>query len=223
MKLLVVEDSNRLRYSLSHGLNKLGYAVDAVADGEEAIKYLAVADYDVVILDIMLPKIDGLSVLQQMRANQNESHVLILSAKDQVKDRIAGLELGADDYLIKPFSFDELNARICVLVRRAYKHKTPIIPVACFKYNSALKELSIDGMTVPLTPSETSVLECLLLNCGRVISYEKLEEKLYNYETCVTRNAIEAHISTLRKKLKKYDSTDIIKTRRGFGYYIEKA
>ena len=221
MKLLIVEDSARLRKSLAEGLKKLGYTVDTAEDGEIALKHLESMDYDVLILDIMMPKVDGLSVLKQIREKRNRVHVLILSAKGQVEDRIKGLELGADDYLIKPFSFDELNARICALMRRAHDSKSPLMSVGAFEFNSALKQLSFDQKKVNLTPHETSLLEYILLNRGHIVSYEQLELKLYNWDAVVSRNAIEAHMSSLRKKLKKYDATEIIKTKRGFGYYVE--
>jgi DNA-binding response OmpR family regulator len=156
-----------------------------------------------------------------MRAQHNKIHVLILSAKDQVQDRVKGLNMGADDYLIKPFSFDELHARICALVRRSYAEKSPHIQVGHLQFNSALKLLGCNGEKINLTPCELAIFEQLLLNRGRVISHAQLELNLYNSDAMVTRNTIEAHVSGLRKKLKKHGADDIVKTRRGFGYYIE--
>lgn len=221
MKLLIVEDSQRLRSSLTQGLTKLGHAVDAVANGREAIHYISTVDYDVVILDIMLPQLDGLSVLKQMRSQQNKAYVLILSAKDQTQDRIDGLRLGADDYLVKPFSFDELQARIGAMLRRSYNQKSPLVQLGALAYNTALKVLSYAGQPIPLTPHELSLFEYLLLNRGRVVEYGQLERRLYNSDASVSRNAIEAHISSLRKKLNSHGARDLVKTRRGFGYYIE--
>ena len=221
MKLLIVEDSHRLRSSLTQGLTKLGYAVDAVADGRNALHYILSVEYDVVILDIRLPQLDGLSVLKQMRAQQNKAHVLILSAKDQTQDRIDGLRLGADDYLVKPFSFDELQARIAALLRRSYNHKNPLVQLGALEYNTALKVLRCAGAPVPLTPHELSLFEYLLMNRGHVVEYEQLEHRLYNSDASVSRNALEAHVSSLRKKLKGHGAQDVVRTRRGIGYYIE--
>lgn len=221
MKLLVVEDSQRLRLSLTQGLAKLGYAVDAVGNGREAMQFLSNVDYDVVILDIMLPQLDGLSVLKKMRAQQHRAHVLILSAKDQTQDRIDGLRQGADDYLVKPFSFDELQARIGAMLRRSYNQKNPLVRLGALEYNMALKVLSYAGQPIPLTPHELSLFEYLLLNRGRVIEYGQLVYRLYNSDTSVSRNALEAHVSALRKKLNAQGVRDLVKTRRGFGYYIE--
>lgn len=221
MKLLIVEDSHRLRFSLTQGLSRLGYAVDAVADGREAVKYIMGGEYDVVVLDILLPGLDGLSVLKQIRSRNNKTHVLVLSAKDQVRDRITGLALGADDYLIKPFSFDELHARICALIRRNYGGKNPLIKLGSYEFNTALKELRHSGEPVKLTPHELALFEYLLVNRGRVMSYEQLELRLYNSDARVSRNAIEVHISSLRKKLDAMGGDETIKTRRGLGYYIE--
>lgn len=221
MKLLIVEDSQRLRSSLTQGLTKLGYAVDAVADGRNALRYILSVEYDVVILDIGLPQLDGLSVLKQMRAQQNKAHVLILSAKDQTQDRIDGLRLGADDYLVKPFSFDELQARISALLRRSYNHKNPLVQLGALEFNTALKVLSHAGEPILLTPHELSIFEYLLMNRGRIVEYKQLEDRLYNSDASVSRNAIEAHISSLRKKLKRHGAKDVVKTRRGSGYYIE--
>lgn len=221
MKLLIVEDSQRLRSSLTQGLTKLGYAVDAVADGRNALHYISSVEYDVVILDIMLPQLDGLSVLKQMRAQQNKAHVLILSAKDQTQDRIDGLRLGADDYLVKPFSFDELQARIGALLRRSYNHKNPLVQLGALEFNTALKVLSHAGEPISLTPHELSIFEYLLMNRGRIVEYEQLEGRLYDSNASVSRNAIEAHVSSLRRKLKCHGMQDVVRTRRGFGYYIE--
>ena len=221
MKLLIVEDSQRLRSSLTQGLTRLGYAVDAVADGRNALRYISNVEYDIVILDIRLPQLDGLSVLKQMRAQHNKAHVLILSAKDQTQDRVDGLRLGADDYLVKPFSFDELQARIGALLRRSYNQKNPLVQLGALEYNTALKVLSHAGQPIPLTPHELSLFEYLLMNRGRVVEYAQLEHRLYNSDASVSRNALEAHVSSLRRKLKGHGARDVVKTRRGFGYYIE--
>ena len=138
MKILVVEDSDKIRKSLKRGLGKLGYAVDLAIDGEQGLQFALHYEYDVLVLDLMLPKISGLDILRQVRSSRRSPEILILSARDQTQDRIEGLELGADDYLVKPFSFDELHARIQALVRRRYKYKSPLIIVGNLQIDTAL-------------------------------------------------------------------------------------
>ena len=221
MKLLVVEDSERLRKSLAEGLRRSGFAVDLVADGEAGLRFALAVDYDAIVLDLMLPLLDGLSVLQQLREHGKNTNVLVLSAKDQVQDRIRGLELGADDYLIKPFAFDELLARLRALVRRGYNRRTPVIKLGQIALNTALHRVECAGNEIALTPNELTLLEYLALNRGRVVSPQSLEDHLYDSDSAVSRNAIEAHISALRKKLRAVGEHGLIKTRRGFGYYID--
>jgi len=221
MNILIIEDSAVLLHSLEDGLSRLGYAVDAVADGKEGLDYAKFKDYDVIILDLMLPGMDGLSVLKNLRAAGRKSSVLILSAMDQVDDRVRGLQLGADDYMIKPFSFDELCARIGTLVRRQYNHKNPEIKIGPITINISLRKVICDNKTVSLTPSEYSIIEFLLLNRGRVISVEQLLDRVHNSEACPGANVIQVMVCNLRKKMSQECSADIIKTRRGYGYYIE--
>ena len=222
MKLLIIEDSERLRKSLSEGLRRSGFAVDVVDDGEKGLRFALATEYDAIVLDLMLPKLDGLAVLQQLREQGRDTHVLILSAKDQVQDRIRGLKLGADDYLIKPFSFEELLARLQALVRRHYKNPNPVIQLGRIELNTALHQACCEGQDIKLTPSELVLLEYLAFNRGRVVSSKSIEEHLYDSDAFVSSNAIEAHISALRRKLRAVGESGIIKTRRGFGYYIEK-
>ncbi len=221
MKLLIVEDSERLRKSLGEGLRRCGFAVDLVGDGEAGLRFALAMEYDVIVLDLMLPKLDGLTVLERLREADRNTNVLILSAKDRVQDRINGLELGADDYLIKPFAFDELLARLKALVRRGYDRRNPVIRLGRLELNTALHRVLCDATEVPLTPHELALFEHLALNRGRVLSPQTLEDHLYDSECTVSRNAIEVHISALRKKLRVAGVAELIKTRRGFGYYIE--
>ena len=152
MKLLIIEDSQRLLRSLSHGLKKHGFSVDMASDGREGLDFALFNDYDVIILDLMLPSVDGLTILRKLRASGKQTHVLILSARDQVDDRVRGLHLGADDYMIKPFSFEELIARINTLVRRKYEAKSPEISISGITLNTATKEVTADGQSITLTP-----------------------------------------------------------------------
>jgi len=221
MKILVIEDSEKLRKSLKTGLRKLGYAVDFAIDGEQGLQFALHGEYDVIVLDLMLPKKSGLDVLREIRLSRQNPEVLILSARDQTRDRIVGLELGADDYLVKPFSFDELHARIQALVRRKYRFKTPLIIIENLQIDTSLHRASIGANSISLTPTEMSILEYLAINRGRVISAEKLYDHIYDSDTYSSVNSMEVHISSLRKKLRQADITPIIKTQRGFGYYID--
>jgi DNA-binding response OmpR family regulator len=221
MKLLLVEDSERLQRSLSIGLKKHGFAVDQAFDGEQALAYTAVNQYDAIILDLMLPKIDGLTVLSTIRSEGKDSHVLILSAKDQTEDRVRGLDLGADDYLVKPFAFNELVSRLHALDRRRSGVKNPVIEIDGIKVDSVTRQVFFDDQPVALTPHEYQLLEFLARRRGRVFSHDQLIDQLYDACSYVTRNAVEAHVSALRKRLNLAGAPNLIKTRRGFGYLIE--
>ena len=220
MKLLIIEDSQRLLRTLGIGLRKMGYAVDLVADGADGLDYARFNEYDVIVLDLMLPTMDGLAVLQRLRALGRKTHILILSAKDQVADRIRGLQLGADDYMVKPFSFDELCARIQTLVRRRYGEKNPDIAVGAVVLNTAARTVSREGRRVPLTAAEYGIFEHLALRRGRVFYKEQLIDAIHDGETCSGANVIEVLVCTLRKKIDAEGADSIIETRRGHGYCI---
>ncbi len=221
MKLLVIEDSERLRRSLGHGLRRAGFAVDLSADGREGLGYAEVNDYDVVILDLMLPGMDGLTVLRTLRQRGRKTHVLILSAKDQVQDRILGLELGADDYLVKPFSFEELCARVRALIRRRYETKNPMLRVHGVEIDMAQRKVRLDGEPLALTPAEYALLELLALRRGRVVTREQILDQLYASEAEVASNVVEVLVYSLRKKIQPAGAPPVIVTRRGSGYLIE--
>ncbi len=220
MKILVIEDSRKLQKSLRAGLRRLGYAVDIASDGAEGIAYATSCSYDVVVLDLMLPKVPGLTVLKEIRKSNEDPEVLILSSRGQTQDRIAGLQQGADDYLVKPFSFDELHARIQALVRRRFKQKSPVITIGEVRIDTSLHIAYQGAVCFTLTPTEMSILEYLALNRGRVISSERLIDQIYDANSYASRNAIEAHISSLRKKIREQGGVEFIETRRGFGYLI---
>ena len=221
VKLLIIEDSQRLLRSLGSGLRKMGYAVDLVADGAEGLDFARLNDYDVIVLDLMLPTMDGLTVLQRLRDLGKMTHILILSAKDRVEDRIRGLQLGADDYMVKPFSFAELCARIQTLVRRRYSAKNPEIAISGLVLNTAARTVSRDGPALALTPAEYSIFEHLALSRGRVLSKEQLIDAIHDSDSCPGPNVIEVLVCTLRKKLGCDAENPIITTRRGYGYCIE--
>ncbi len=223
MKLLIIEDSKRLLRSLTHGLKKHGFSVDAASDGRDGLDFALFNEYDVILLDLMLPGMDGLTILRKLRASGKQTHILILSARDQVDDRIRGLRLGADDYMVKPFSFDELIARIQTLVRRKYDAKSPEVSVRGILLNTANKEVKCNGTSVSLTPGEYAILEHLFLNQGRVLSKDQLLDAVHDSESYASRNVIEVLVCNLRKKLDQNGESSVIKTRRGYGYLVEQS
>jgi DNA-binding response OmpR family regulator len=221
VKILLVDDSQRLLRSLGQGLRKLGYAVDVAADGENGLALAEAFDYHVIVLDLMLPGLPGLEVLRRVRARGSNTHVLILSARDRVDDRVKGLELGADDYLVKPFAFEELCARIQALVRRHHQTKSPTIHLGPVEIDTARRLVLRRGDAVHLTPSEYALLEFLAYQRGRVFSKEQLVEHLHRSDSDVSSNVIEVLVSGLRKKIHVPGEPPTLQTRRGFGYLVE--
>ncbi len=222
MRLLLIEDSSRLRATLERGLRKTGYAVDVAKDGREGLWFAMENEYDVILLDLMLPEIDGLTVLRKLREAGRMAHVLILSAKDLVEDRIQGLRLGADDYLVKPFAFDELCARLEALVRRSYQVKNPVIRIGDLEVNTAARRVWTAGREVKLTSREYGVLELLVLRAGQVVSRRDLWEHLYAFDSEAASNVVDVLVYSLRKKLDTGSSQSLIKTRRGEGYVLHE-
>lgn len=221
MRLLLIEDSARLRETLERGLRKAGYAVDAAKDGREGLWLATENEYDVIVLDLMLPEIDGLTVLRTLREKGRTTHVLVLSAKDMVEDRVQGLRQGADDYLVKPFSFDELCARLEALVRRSYHAKSPVIRIGDLEINTAARQVWYAGREVNLTPREYGLLEILVLRAGEVVSRQDLWEHLYEFDSEAASNVVDVLVYSLRKKLDPGSSQSLIRTRRGEGYMID--
>jgi DNA-binding response OmpR family regulator len=221
MKILLVDDSQRLLRSLSQGLRKLGYGVDVATDGEQALDLAGTYAYQVIVLDLMLPGVSGLEMLRRLRTTGNGAHVLILSARDRVEDRVQGLQLGADDYLVKPFAFDELCARIQALIRRRHEAKNPVIRLGSLTIDTARREVSRDSEPLHLTPSEYALLEFLAYRRGHVFSQEQLIEHLRRSDSEVSSNVIQVLVSGLRKRIHAPGEPPILRTRRGFGYYVE--
>ncbi|MFT5593448.1 MAG: DNA-binding response OmpR family regulator [Oceanicoccus sp.] len=220
MKILIAEDSHRLRDTLKKGLTHLGYTVDDAEDGQQAISCIDSCDYEVVILDLMMPIVDGYGVLRYIKKHNKKCPVIILSAKEDVSDKIMGLKLGADDYLAKPFSFDELEARISALIRRNHKIKSSIIVIDDFTIDLDCKHVSVLNNNVALTPNEYLILEYLILNRGRIVSFSQIESAIYDSAISISKNTIETYISTIRKKLKQAGMECLISTKRNFGYSI---
>jgi len=221
MRLLLVEDSTVLRAALGAQLREMSWGVDEVADGHSALAHLERYPYDLVVLDLMLPGIDGLQVLHRLRANGSQTRVLVLSARDQVSDRVEALNAGADDYLVKPFAFQELVSRLQALMRRQIDVGPPVIEIGSLKVDPRTRIASVNGNDLGLTPKEYGVLEALLRNRGQVTSRERLFEHLYDSRSESSDKVIEVLVSTLRAKLAAAGLHDFITTRRGFGYLVD--
>jgi len=221
MKVLVVEDSERLRRSLGDGLCKSGFAVDLAADGEAGLALALGKSHDVIVLDLMLPKLDGIEMLRRLRTGGSDAHVLVVSARDRTENRIEGLNVGADDYLVKPFEFDELLARINALVRRRYGSKQPMLTVADVELDTNARVVRRAGELVPLTRLEYRLLELLMLRRGRVHSRAQILDHLYDSDADPASNVVEVLVYSLRRKLARRAGREIVVTRRGQGYLVE--
>lgn len=222
MKILIVEDEKRLCHTISKHLKTEGYTTDVCFDGNDAVDYIDASEYDAVILDIMLPGRDGLSVLRYMKENKNPAPVLLLTAKTSVEDRVRGLDSGADDYLTKPFSLEELSARIRVLIRRNGVDQTDInLKAGSLTLNTKSKTAERDGREIKLTAKEYAILEYLMHNKGIVLSREKIQQHIWNYDYDGASNIIDVYIRTLRNKIDQGSDEKLIQTVRGIGYVIK--
>ena len=220
MRILLVEDYLPLQKSLAKGLREADFAVDVSGDGQEGLWYAMSNDYDVIILDIMLPKLDGLSILKQLRAKNKNNHIIILTAKDTVEDRIKGLDLGADDYLVKPFAFEELLARLRALVRRRYEHKCPDINIADLHIDTASRRVWRGDDEIILTSREYMLLEYLARRAGQVVSRTDIWEHIYEFNSEASSNVVDVYIGYLRKKIEKESMPPLLRTIRGQGYIL---
>jgi DNA-binding response OmpR family regulator len=214
MRILLAEDDALLGDGLRAGLRQLGFQVDWVRDGNAAERELSTGDYAAAVLDLGLPFKDGLDVLRDVRALKVTTPVLVLTARDAVPDRIAGLDLGADDYVLKPVDLNELGARLRALVRRSHGQVQDVLRCGGIALDPSARQVTQDGNAVALATREFDLLHALMLSAGRVMSREQLEQKLYSWGHEVESNAIEVHIHHLRRKLQ----TDLIQTVRGIGY-----
>lgn len=220
MRILVVEDYEPLRRSLEQGLREAGYAVDAVADGDEGLACTASVAYDVVVLDLMLPGTDGFEFIRRLRAGGSESRILVLTARNAVDDRVRALDLGADDFLAKPFAFDELKARVRALQRRRYQKSSPILRVGDLEIDTSSRTVRVHGEVVDLTAREYSILEVLASRAGKVVSRDEILERIYDFAADTGSNLVDVYIGYLRKKLERHGAPRLIHTRRGFGYSL---
>lgn len=220
MRLLLVEDSTRLRGALETGLGEAGFVVDAAADGLAAVEFLRRYDYPLLLLDLGLPRLDGLGVLKALREARLATRVLVLSARDQVADRVQALDAGADDYLVKPFALDELIARLRALGRRYHGETEIALGAGNLQLDPARRRVYCAGRAVHLTPREYALLEALLRARGRVLSRSALFEQLYASTSETSDKVVEVLVSTLRGKLAAAGWDAAIETRRGFGYVV---
>lgn len=222
MRILIAEDDEVLADGLVRAMRQSGYAVDRVNDGQAADAVLGGEQpFDLVILDLGLPRMDGFSVLRNLRARKLAVPVIILTARDAEGDRVRGLDLGADDYMIKPFSLPELEARVRALLRRGQCGVNPLFVRGTLQFDSVARRVTISGQALELTTRELSVLEALMLRPGRVVSKKQMLESLYSYTEEASDNAIEVYIHRLRKKIEPAGVT--IRTLRGLGYVIDDA
>ena len=220
MRVLLVEDHRPLVRALRQGLEEEGFAVDCAYDGEEADFKARSAEYDVVVLDLMLPKIDGLTLLQQWRKIGMKTHVLVLTARGDLSDRVRGLDLGADDYLVKPFQLEELLARMRALLRRKHQVKDPVLRAADLEIDTGSHQVKRAGQQIHLTPREYALLEFLAYHRGKVVSRTKIWEHLYDEHDENTSNVVDVYIRYLRNKIDKGFDPPLILTRWGEGYML---
>ncbi len=220
MRVLLVEDHKPLLRALRQGLEEEGFAVDVAQDGEEADIKARNTAYDVIVLDVMLPKIDGLTLLERWRRDGLKTHVLILTARGSVEDRVKGLDLGADDYLTKPFELEELLARVRALIRRDYQSKDPVIRIHDLEIDTASRTVKRAGQAIALTPREYSLLEFLAYHRGKVATRTMIWEHLYDEQDESTSNVVDVYIRYLRNKIDKGFDPPLILTRWGEGYML---
>ncbi len=219
MRILIVEDEPRLSQVLAQALREHGYAIDLAHDGEEGLGLAELEPYDALILDVMLPRLDGFELCRRLRTGGSAVPILMLTARDAVEDRVRGLDLGADDYLIKPFSLSELLARIRALFRRQPAgSREPLLRVGALELDPGTREVRRGGQPVTLTSKEFSLLEYLLRNPGRVLSRDSIVAHVWDYDFSATSNVVDVYIRSLRRKL---EDNSLIRTIRGAGYKLQ--
>lgn len=221
MRVLIVEDYAPLRDSISRAFSEAGYATDSAADGAEGLWYARGGSYDALVLDIGLPERDGLSVLRALREGGIRTPVLLLTARDAVSDRVRGLDLGADDYLVKPFALEELLARVRALVRREYGAAEPVLRIADLEINTLSRSVTRGARRIELTAREYALLVYLAHRAGHVVSRSDIQEHVYDFAAEIESNVIDVYVGYLRKKLEQAGGARLIHTRRGQGYVLE--
>lgn len=220
MRILIVEDDSRIARFIDKGLAEEGYAVDVASNGEDALLYTGSAPYDLVVLDLMLPRIDGITVCRRLRKQDVKIPILILTAKDSIEDRVTGLNAGADDYLVKPFAFAELLARVRALLRRPHMLGTDVLEVDDLTVDVARHSVERSDETIDLTPKEYSLLVYMMRNQGLVLSRTQIMEHVWNYDFYAGSNVVDVYVRYLRKKIDEGHDKKLIKTVRGVGYTL---
>lgn len=222
MRILVVEDAKDMNCLIVKVLKKAGYSVDGCFDGEDALAHLLGAEYDAILLDVMMPKLDGYEVLKQLRGKGMDTPVLFLTARDAVADRVKGLDLGADDYLVKPFDFDELLARIRAMTRKQAGSRSNQFTLADLTLDTKCRTVRRGNEEISLLPKEFSILEYMIRNQGIVLSREQMENQIWNYEYSGSSNNIDVYISRLRKKIDSGYPVKLLHTIRGVGWVLRE-
>ena len=222
MKILLAEDEVDLNNVVTRYLKKNGYSIDSVLDGEEALDYLEYGEYDLVILDIMMPKVDGFEVIKKLRDKGNHTSILMLTARDNADDKVKGLDLGADDYIVKPFDFNELMARIRAVVRRKYGNSSNRLVIGDLILDTSEKSVTRAGKQIELTGKEYEVLEYLMQSKNRILSRDQIKEHVWDFDYEGDSNIIDVLIKNIRKKIDIEAGKQIIYTKRGLGYVIKE-
>ena len=222
MRILVAEDERDMNRLIAKTLEKEGYGVDACFDGEAALDYLEAAEYDAAVLDVMMPKLDGFEVLKRLRAQGKDLPVIFLTARDSISDRVTGLDLGADDYLVKPFDFEELLARIRVMTRKRSSHRTSLITIGDLTIDTGSHQVTRGGQAIDLSAREYAILAYLAMNQGKVLSREQIETHVWNFDYSGGSNVVDVYISYLRKKIDGNQPVKLIRTVWGAGWMIKE-
>lgn len=221
MRILIAEDEKSLNKILAKQLKAAGYSVDCAFDGEEADDFLFSGEYDAAVFDIMMPRLDGISLVKKMRSRGDSTPVLFLTARDSIEDRVTGLDIGADDYLVKPFAIEELLARLRVMLRKNTEHKSSIITVNDLVIDTSSMEVRRGEKSIKLSAKEYELLHYLAVNCGIVLSREKIENHIWNYDYEGGTNVVDVYIRYLRKKIDEDFEIKLIHTVRGAGYTLK--
>lgn len=222
MRVLLVEDEPGIAQFVQQGLAEAGYAVDVAADGHSGLNYALAAEYDIIVLDIMLPQIDGLQLLRQLRGERIKTPVLLLTARDAVEDRVQGLDAGADEYLSKPFAFTELLARLRALLRRPPLQADTILRVADLEMDVASREVRRAGKQIDLSPREFTLLEYLMRHPQQVLTRDQITEHIWNFDFYSDSNVVDVYIGYLRRKIDRGFDSPLLHTVRGIGYRLMK-
>jgi len=220
MRLLLIEDYMPLARSLAQGLEEAGYGVDSAADGEAGLTLAERTAYDIIVLDLMLPRLDGFAVLERLRATRNMAGVIILTARQELPDRIKGLDLGADDFVVKPFSFDELLARIRSLVRRRHGLPHNVISIADLSIDRTVRKVKRGSQVIALSAREYALLEHLACRRGQIVTRAEIVEHVYDFASEPSSNVVDVYIGYLRRKIDREGEVKLIHTHRGFGYSL---